>query len=208
MKTIVSKVSATVLLFAAAFQLATAKEIDPKAPTGIAPTAKFAYSLYALSSSVKFRLAFENQAASPVKVKVFNQAGKLVYTDHIKGATELKRNYDLSTLGRGVYTVEISNGEFKTSDRVAVGGAKLNPVAFNAYISPSLTNSAFKLAYEGGSEGVYITVSDAQGTILYSEYSQSDNFACRYNLASLKPGSYSVSVSSGDKSLEQVFVIK
>jgi Secretion system C-terminal sorting domain len=154
MKTIVSKVFATILLFAASFQLATAKEIDPKAPVGgIAPTAKFAYSLHALSTTTKFRLTFENQEASPVKVKVFNQAGKLVYTDHIKGATELKRNYDLAEMGRGVYTVEISNGEFKTSVRVAVGGAKLNPVAFNAYISSSLTDGTFKMAYEGGSDG-------------------------------------------------------
>jgi Secretion system C-terminal sorting domain len=209
MKTIVSKVFATILLFAASFQLATAKEIDPKAPAGgIAPTAKFAYSLYALSTATKFRLTFENQEASPVKVKVFNQAGKLVYTDHIKGATELKRNYDLSSLGRGVYTVEISNGEFKTSDRVAVGGATLNPLAFNAYISSFLTDGTFKVAYEGGSEGVYIAIKDAKGTLLYSAHNVSDNFACKYNLSSLKSGSYTVVVESNDKSVEQAFVVK
>jgi hypothetical protein len=208
MKTISLKIFALLFIVIASFNLAQAKNVDPSEAPRVVAADKFAYSLYAINQTNKFRLSFVNELGSRVSVKVYDQQGTLVYVDNIKNATELKRNYDLGTLGRGVYTVEISNGEFKTAERVALGGAKLTPVAFNAYISPSLTDGAFKIAYQGGTEGVYITVNDSNGTILYSEHSQSDNFARRYNLASLKPGSYSVNVLSGDKSMEQVFVIK
>jgi hypothetical protein len=208
MKTISLKIFALLLLTIASFNLALAKDGDPAEGPRVVAADKFAYSLYAISQTSKFRLAFVNELGSQVSVKVYNQDGTLVYIDNIKNATELKRNYDLSSLGRGVYTVEISNGEFKTAERVAVGGAKLNPVAFHAYVSPSLASGSFKVAYQGGAqEGVYITVQDANGVILYSEHSESDNFARRYNLSSLKPGSYTVNVSSGDKSLEQSYVI-
>jgi hypothetical protein len=208
MKTISLKIFALLFIVIASFNLAQAKNVDPAESPRVVAADKFAYSLYAINQTNKFRLSFVNELGSRVSVKVYDQEGALVYVDNIKNATELKRNYDLGTLGRGVYTVEISNGEFKTAERVAVGGAKLNQVAFNAYISPSLTDGAFKIAYQGGAaEGVYITVTDANGTILYSEHSESDNFARRYNLASLKPGSYSVSVASGEKSLEQTFMI-
>jgi flagellar hook assembly protein FlgD len=207
MKTIASKIFALALVLVASFQLAQAKDIDPKTPSVVAAE-KFAYSLYAINETSKFRLAFVNEQGSNVNVKVYDQAGKLIFTDKIKGQTELKRNYDLGEMGRGVYTVEISNGEFKTSDRVAVGGATLNPVAFNAYISPSLIDGAFKVAYEGGGEGVYITVKDANGTLLYSERNESENFARKYNISTLRPGSYTVNVESNDKSVEQAFVVK
>lgn len=185
-----------------------ARNIDPSDPGRVVPAEKFAYSLYAISETTKFRLAFENELGNNVTVKVFSPLGKLIYTDRIKQATELKRNYDLATMGRGVYSVEISNGEFKTVERVAVGGAKLNPTPFNAYISASLTNGMFKVAYQGGEEGTYITVRDSNGTLLYSEHNESDNFARKYNISSLKAGTYTVTVENDSKVLEQTFVIK
>ncbi len=185
-----------------------ARNIDPSDPGRVVPAEKFAYSLYAISETTKFRLAFENELGNNVTVKVFSPLGKLIYTDRIKQATELKRNYDLATMGRGVYSVEISNGEFKTVERVAVGGAKLNPAPFNAYISASLTNGMFKVAYQGGEEGTYITVRDSNGTLLYSEHNESDNFARKYNISSLKAGTYTVTVENDSKVLEQTFVIK
>jgi uncharacterized protein GlcG (DUF336 family) len=208
MKTIAHKIFALSAIATLSFNSVQAKDTDPNEANGVVAAEKFAYSLYAIKETSKFRLSFVNEQGSQVSVKVLDQAGKLVYTDNIKGATELKRNYDLSSLGRGVYTVEISNGEFKTADRVAVGGAKLNPVAFNAYISSSLTDGSFKVAYQGGDEGVYLTVQDANGTLLYSERNESENFARKYNISTLKAGTYTVSVNSGDKTVEQTFIVK
>jgi hypothetical protein len=42
---------------------------------------------------------------------------------------------------------------------------------------------------------------------LYSAHNVSDNFACKYDISSLKSGSYTVVVESNDKSMEQTFVI-
>jgi hypothetical protein len=208
MKTLSSKIFAFVFFIAASINIASAKDIDPISAGKVVAAEKFAYSLYAITETNKFRLAFENEQGSTVSVKVYDQKGTLVFTDNIKNATALKRNYDLAELGRGVYMVEISNGDFKTSNRIAVGGAQLNPVAFNAYVSPSLAEGAFKVAYQGGSEGVYITVKDSEGVILYSERAESDNFARRYNLSGLKSGNYTVSVESGEKVVEQTYTIK
>lgn len=208
MKAIISKLLVIVLFVAVSLNSVMARNIDPSDPGRVVPAEKFAYSLYAISETTKFRLAFENELGNNVTVKVFSPLGKLIYTDRIKQATELKRNYDLATMGRGVYSVEISNGEFKTVERVAVGGAKLNPTPFNAYISASLTNGMFKVAYQGGEEGTYITVRDSNGTLLYSEHNESDNFARKYNISSLKAGTYTVTVENDSKVLEQTFVIK
>jgi Secretion system C-terminal sorting domain len=208
MKTIASKIFAIILFAVASINITVAKDIDPNLAGRVVAAEKFAYSLYAINATNKFRLAFNNELGSPVSVKVYDQAGEMVYVDNIKGQTELRRNYDLSQLGRGIYTVEISNGEFKTSDRIAVGGAKLNPTPFNAYISPALIDGSFKVAYQGGDQGTYITVKDANGTLLYSERNESENFARKYNISTLKTGTYTVSVETNEKSVEQTFVVK
>ncbi len=208
MKAIISKLLAIALFVAVSFNNVMARNIDPTDPGRVVPAEKFAYSLYALNATTKFRLTFENELGKNVTVRVFSPLGKLLYTDRIEHATELKRNYDLAAIGRGVYRVEINNGEFYTVEQVAVGGAKLNPTPFNAYISPKLANGMFKVAYHGGEEGTYITVRDSKGTILYSEHNESDNFARRYNLSSLKAGTYTVTVENDNKVLEQTFVVK
>ncbi len=208
MKTLSSKIFAIILFAVASINTASAKDIDPKEVGSVVAADKFAYSLYSINETTKFRLAFVNEQGSNVSVKVYSEAGKMVYVDNIKGHTELKRNYDLSELGRGIYTVEISNGEFVTSNRIAVGGAQLNATPFSAYISPSLIDGAFKVAYQGGAEGVYVTVKDANDTLLYSERNENDNFARKYNISSLKAGSYTVTVDNGSKTLEQTYVVK
>ncbi len=122
MKTLSSKIFAFVFFIAASINIASAKDINPASAGKVVAAEKFAYSLYAINETTKFRLAFENQQGSAVSVKVYDEKGMLVFTDNIKNATEMKRNYDLAELGRGVYTVEISSGDFKTANRIAVGG--------------------------------------------------------------------------------------
>lgn len=176
---------------------------------GVVAAEKFAYSLYSINQTLKFRLAFDNEAATDVSVRILDSEGSVVFVERLKGISELKRNYDLASVGKGIYTVEINAGDFKASQKVAVGGAKLSATTFNAYVSPALASGMFRVAYEGGAEGVYITVKDQKGAILYSEHNtELDNFSRRYSIGNLPAGEYTVSVSSGSKTVEQTYMVK
>jgi hypothetical protein len=203
MKSLIAKLFAPALLVAALAAPAAAADGN-----GVEPKDKFAFSLYALNGTAKFRLAFENPAAGRVTVQVRDDRGRLVHTDHIGGQAQFKRDYDLAALGRGVYTVTISNGEFTTVNRVALGGAKLAAQPFSAYMSPCLANGAAKVAYQGGQDGVAITLTDGQGQEVYREYAQDQQFARRYQLGGLPKGRYTLAVTSEGRSVEQVYEVK
>jgi flagellar hook assembly protein FlgD len=202
MKSLIAKLFAPALLVAALAAPAAAADGN-----GVEPKDKFAFSLYALNGTAKFRLAFENPAAGRVTVQVRDDRGRLVHTDHIGGQAQFKRDYDLAALGRGVYTVIINNGEFTTANRVAVGGAKLVAQPFSAYVSPGLMDGAAKVAFQGG-QGVRVTVTDQNGQVVYSEYNEDQQFARRYQLGGLPKGRYTLAVASTDTVLEQEYVVK
>jgi YbbR domain-containing protein len=165
---------------------------------------KFAYSIYAIQSSLKFRLNFDNEDGSNVTVKVLDPQGKVVFSETIKKQVEARRNYDLSAVGKGVYTVEIIDGDFKASHKVGIGGASIEKKEFSAYVS-KIQDGSVKVAYEnGGEDGVNIVLKDEKGNIVYDEISQDAQYARKFNLSKLRKGTYTMSVTSGRKTVEQV----
>jgi hypothetical protein len=203
MKTFIAKLFAPALLTAA-----LAAPVLAADGNGVEPKDKFAYSLYAIQGTAKFRLAFENPAGGRVTVQVRDERGRLVHTDQLTGRAQMKRDYDLSALGRGVYTVTVGNGEFTTANRVAVGGAKWSAQPFGAYVSPALRDGAAKVAFQGGQDGVSVTVTDQDGEVLYSEYAQDQQFARRYQLGHLPKGRYTLAVTGGQTTVEQTYEVK
>jgi hypothetical protein len=193
------------------FALSTAhandrKPGEPRDEQKVVPLEKFAYSVYALKDQLKFRLAFENTAAERVTVRIFDRQNRLVHTDVVRKQTGLKRDYNLSALGKGEYQMSILCGEFSATNRLFVG---TQPVQgkFGAYLSHHLKNGKMQLAFQNAGDDVYITLTDAQGTIHYSEVVNELNFARRYDLSRLRPGEYTMSITSGDKTVEQVYKV-
>lgn len=178
------------------------------ADTKVVATEKFAYSLYAIKESLKFRLNLENEDKTPVTVNVYDAQGKLAFSETIKWQTKVYRNYDLSALGKGIYKVEIIDGDFVATQEIGIGvNAKLGE--FNAYISKTLNEGSLKIAYQNGdSEGVNIVLRDEKGNVVYDELSANEQYSRKFNLSKLSKGTYTMSVTSGKKTVEQVYKIQ
>ena len=168
----------------------------------------FAYSLYAVKESLKFRLNFENQEGNNVIVNIYDANGALTFSETIRREKAARRNYDLSPVGKGIYKVEIIAGDFKTTREVGVG-VKVNQAAFNAYLSKSLNEGSLKIAYQNGdTDGVNIVLRDEKGNIVYDEYSTNEQYSRKFNLSKLSKGTYIVSVTSGKKTVEQEYKLQ
>lgn len=169
---------------------------------------KFAYSLYAVKESLKFRLNFETESTAPTTVKIYNAQGTLTFTETIRNQTSAHRNYDLTQTGKGIYKVEITNGDFTTVQEIGVG-VNINQGEFSAYISKTLNEASLRLAYQNGDiDGVSIVLRDEKGNIVYDELSTSTQYSRKLNLSKLDKGTYTVSVTSGKKTIEQVYHIQ
>jgi hypothetical protein len=207
MNKIASQIFALVLVALVSVQSVFAfGEVETNAGRVIASD-KFAYSLYAVNNTEKFRFAFDNEEGKDVTVKIFDSKGELLFVDKVKGKTELKRDYDLSNYGKGVYLIEVASDNFKAVNKVAVN-TRLESKPFVAYLSPAVKDGAIKVAYENSAEGVYINIKDGFGALVYSEINTDmSNFSRKYNLSSLRKGSYTVEIVHGDKVVTQNYFI-
>ncbi len=174
----------------------------------VTTSGKFAYSMYAIKESLKFRLNFENEDGTAVKVNIYNPSGKLVFSETIKREVSARRNYDLTEMGRGTYKVELIDGDMVAVQEIGVG-VKAKQGEFNAYLSKDLTAGALKVAYQNGdSDGVNIILRDEKGNIVYDEMSANEQYSRKFNLSKLSRGTYTMSVTSGKKTIEQVYKVQ
>jgi len=174
----------------------------------VVATEKFAYSLYAVKASMKFRLNFENQDGSPITVKIYDTQGKLAFTETLKNQTSAHRNYDLSETGKGIYKVEIIDGDFTAVQEVGIG-VSINQGEFKAYVSKTLSDGSLKVAYQNGSsDGVNIVLRDEKGNVVYDELSANEQYSRKFNLSKLSKGTYIISVTSGAKTVEQAYNVR
>lgn len=198
------------MVFALHTASAAGRNPDKKKPAEdnmVVALEKFAYSVYSIKDQLKFRLAFENESAQQVWVRIFDSKSRLLFTDHLGKKTALKRNYDVAGVGKGEYRMVISCGQFNSSNQLFIG---INPVQgkFEAHLSHGLKAGKMQIAFQNATDDVYVTLSDASGVIHYSEHLVGEaNFARRYDLSRLRPGQYTMSLSTGDKTLEQIYQV-
>jgi len=212
MKTLSKSLFALLLSFATLFCSNTFANTNTDDKNGadakVVATEKFAYSLYAVKESLKFRLNFDNENGTPITVKIYDTQGKIAFSETIRQQTKLARNYDLAELGKGIYKVEIISGDFVTTQEVGVG-IRANLGEFNAYISQTLSEGSLKVIYQNGnSDGVNIVLRDEKGNVVYDELSANEQYSRKFNLSKLSRGTYIMSVTSGKKTVEQVYKIQ
>jgi hypothetical protein len=174
----------------------------------VTTSGKFAYSLYAIKESLKFRLNFENEDGTSVMVKIYDPNGRLAFSETINRQISVRRNYDLSNMGKGIYKVVLTDGDVIATQEIGVG-IRTNQGEFNAFLSKDLTQGALKLAYQNGdAEGVNIVLRDEKGNIVYDEVSANEQYARKFNLSKLSKGTYTMSVTSGKKTIEQMYKVQ
>ncbi|MCU0451339.1 MAG: hypothetical protein MUC97_16115 [Bernardetiaceae bacterium] len=177
-------------------------------PSRVVALEKFAYGAYAIKDQLKLRLAFENQTGQAVSVKIYDENERLVYRDQLnRRVTALKRNYDLSELGKGQYRMDIQCGDFTASNPLSVGVRQLTG-NYSAYLSAQLKNGKMQVAFQNAATDVYVTLVDDNGAIHYSEHLNEANFARRYDLSRLRAGTYTMMVTCGNRTVEQTYVLK
>lgn len=177
-------------------------------PPSVKALEKFAYSAYAPQGQKKIRLAFENSTGEAISVRIYDQKNQLVYAEKLKNIDQIRRDYVFAEeLAKGIYRVDLRAGEFTGSSTLGVGitsGKK-----FSAYVSPKITDGAIKVAYDGNSEGVYLSITDKNGAVIYSERTGTQsNFARRYDLSKLPKGKYTLQVFHGEENIEQTYEVQ
>lgn len=177
-------------------------------PPSVKALEKFAYSAYAPQGQKKIRMAFENGTGEAISVRIYDQSNRLVYSEKLKNIQQMRRDYVFADdLASGVYRVDLRAGEFTGSSTLGVGTAAYKK--FSAYVSPKIMDGAIKVAYDGNSEGVYLSITDANGAVIYSEQTgNQSSFARRYDLSQLPKGKYRLLVLHGNESIEQTYEVK
>ena len=88
---------------------AMATEDKPKnSPVGMA----------VVKSETGFKLFYKGNKVCDVTVKIYDQKGVEVFSETLKNLDNFMRPYNLNTLTEGEYTVELSNSEGKSTEKV------------------------------------------------------------------------------------------
>ena len=90
--------------------IAAIEEIDP-----------YVFSIFPNPSQGDFSVSFNAQLSEVYKLKVFNQAGQLVYEDIIDNQNgQIVKAVQLGKVASGVYNVTLSNGQIESSKKIIV----------------------------------------------------------------------------------------
>jgi hypothetical protein len=77
------------------------------------------------SGSSLFKLYYSAYTAADVKVSIFNQSGRLVFTERLRKTDGFIRPYNFEGLEVGDYTIQIENTEGKRVERVHYNAGKI-----------------------------------------------------------------------------------
>lgn len=205
MRTFKNLTAFVLIMVLAGISSAFAADGDKKTPK-VTAKEKIGYSLYAVQNTMIFRFAFENESDENVKVSVYDEAGREVRSDVYRNESG-RIAYDLSAVGQGVYTVKIKAGDFVSERKLGLG-VKEAAGNFAAYVSPGLKDGHAVLACENGKGGIYISLTDSEGAILYSEHTSNTEIARKLDLNQLEAGTYNLQLTSGEKTVERIYVVK
>jgi len=146
-----------------------------------------------VKSGSTFKLSYKREALSTVKVSIYNENNKLVFTETIRKISSFVRPYNFSGLPEGAYTIEIADGDSKVIE--SINYQKDHPTTF-AILTPvkgEATKYVLSMA-NAGKEAVTVNIYNEDGTLQYSESEiVNGEFAKVYDLKKVK-GKFSVEV--------------
>ncbi|MBC7892705.1 MAG: hypothetical protein H7Y12_10860 [Sphingobacteriaceae bacterium] len=97
------------------------------APSNVVRTRTFNAAIYPVINSVKVKLALENPLRTSLRIRLLNERGMVLFTDQLsRNWKSSLRNFDMSGMKDGTYTLEISDGvntqplEFRVESREPV----------------------------------------------------------------------------------------
>lgn len=173
---------------------------------GKSADAKFAYSLRAEQNTDKVVLSFDNFLKQNVTIKIYDAANTLVFKEVQYGTEALRKRYDLSELKDGTYTIKIESEKFTFKEDVVVG-KNWNTSNFEAVIAPDpYSSDKLRIGFANAKSDVIVEIADAYGNVVHSEVFDNQFSSQLFNMKNLRPGEYTISVSSGSQTITETYI--
>lgn len=165
--------------------LTAALLVSVAAVAGNKPTSEAGVAVVSNGTTVK--LYYKAASESNVKVSIFNEDGKVVFSEKLRNIDGFVRPYNLASAPSGIYTVEVTD-EFSThTEKVAVGQRHKPELA--SLLRVSREEGKYLLAIPSNeAKDISIRIL-ADDKVIYDEVMQiSSDFAKVYNLKKVKGG--------------------
>lgn len=169
---------------------------------------KLAFTVNAVKNSNKIAIGVRQAQSGKLSIKIFDEAGNHLYTDHFNNTKGLIRTYDLTNSGPGNYTVKISSPE-ASGERQVTLGENAEKIPFKAYFSSYFKDNKIKVSYYNAFEPAQVVVSLPNGqTVFESTISNDKDHSSIINLSSLDEGNYLVRIESDGQGIEKEVTVK
>jgi hypothetical protein len=159
------------------------------------------------SDSKKLRVV-ANQPNGLLNVSLYNESGELLYAGQVQAIENLGKQFDLSALPDGKYSLTVSGSTFRSTQRVAIkdGNLLIDTESYNEVLKPEVKNWSKNQFVIVLTVPTSITITDEYGEELYSAVA---NESKRYDLSTLPNGKYLLTFIIGDSQFtETVNVVK
>lgn len=138
-----------------------------------------------VNNGTTLKLYYKADSESNVKVSIFNEEGKTIFTEVLKNIDGFVRPYNLASIPSGEYTIEVADQNSTHSEKITIGERRKSDVAKLVRVNGE--GSKFLLTVpskEAKDISVRILADDK---IVYDEVLEiSSDFARIYNLTKIK----------------------
>lgn len=151
-----------------------------------------------------FKLIYKSETANDVKISIFNESRKLVFSEKVRNTTGFARPYSFENLEQGNYTVTIEDLSGTTIQKISTIPAA-EPTKLVNILKLNTGEAKYLLTVGGkGDETLVLNIYDGQHQLVHSEAkSVRGDFAQVYNLSKVR-GVPSFEVLHQDGSLESI----
>jgi hypothetical protein len=159
------------------------------------------------SASKKLRVV-ANQPSGLLNVSLYNESGELLYSGQVQTIENLGKQFDLTALADGKYSLTVGGDTFNSTQRVVIkdGNLTIDTESYNETVKPEVKPLAKNQFIVALSVPTSITITDVYGEELYSAVV---NESKRYDLSTLPSGKYVLTfVIGGSLFTETVNVVK
>jgi hypothetical protein len=150
-----------------------------------------------------FKLLYKSETLTDVKVSIFDENARLVFSEKIRNTVGFARPYSLENLAQGNFTVIIDDHTGTTAQKISTIPAKSSKLVNVLKLNNGQAKYLFSVGGRGD-EKMVLNIYDGQGQLVHSEAkSISGDFAQVYNLSKVK-GTPSFEVLHQNGSLESI----
>ena len=159
------------------------------------------------SASKKLRVV-ANQPSGLLNVNLYSESGELLYSGQVQTIENIGKQFDLSALPDGKYSLTVGDSTFSSTQQVAIkdGNLTIDTESYNETLKPEVKPWAKNQFIIALTVPTSITIADAFGEELYSAVA---NKSKRYDLSTLPSGKYVLTFVVGSSLFtETVNVVK